>query len=287
MNNLNDTLPDLMRRATENLEPESSDLVERGMRRGQTLRRRRTALLSFSGATAVLATAGIVITGTQVLGGNAAAPASGTQGATVDTTKIIKSGPVTPKETLATLLGLLPPELKVSKSTSWGDAGFSGAGAVLNDGNGASWLTMSVSSSDATCFDPQPGSCVRRADGSRITTETEAPVYSKDNNPGGVILNSVQVTRADGGSISLHELQRASGEAGRAHPGEAGTDRGRADQDRGQHTVALPGQAAGAHRRSGQAEPEGPRRRPSGRTGQADPGDPQEGAAEEPADLPA
>ena len=203
MNNLNDTLPDLMRRATENLEPESSDLVERGMRRGQTLRRRRTALLSFSGATAVLATAGIVITGTQVLGGNAAAPASGTQGATVDTTKIIKSGPVTPKETLATLLGLLPPELKVSKSTSWGDAGFSGAGAVLNDGNGASWLTMSVSSSDATCFDPQPGSCVRRADGSRITTETEAPVYSKDNNPGGVILNSVQVTRADGGSISL------------------------------------------------------------------------------------
>lgn len=78
MNNLNDTLPELMRRATENLEPESTDLVERGMRRGTILRRRRTALLSFTGAGAVLATAGIVIGGTQLFGGSAEAPAAGT-----------------------------------------------------------------------------------------------------------------------------------------------------------------------------------------------------------------
>ena len=79
MNNLNDSLPDLMRRATEDLEPESTDLVERGMRRGVTLRRRRTALLSVSGATAVLATAGVVIGGTQLFGGaQHQAPVAGT-----------------------------------------------------------------------------------------------------------------------------------------------------------------------------------------------------------------
>ncbi len=43
-----------------------------------------------------------------------------------------------PKETLETLLKLLPPDLKVTKPTSWGDSGFNGAGAVLNDGKGAS-----------------------------------------------------------------------------------------------------------------------------------------------------
>jgi hypothetical protein len=206
MNNLNETLPDLMRRATENLEPESSDLVERGMSRGVTLRRRRTALLSVSGVTAVLATAGIIITGTQVLGGNAHPPAAGTPAATVDKTKIAKSQPdkvVTPKETLDTLLGLLPPELKVSKPQSWGDVGFAGASALLDDGKGGSFLTMSVSSNDSTCFEPQPGTCILRPDGSRLTTAKDQPEYSRDNNPGGVLYNSVQVTRANGEAISL------------------------------------------------------------------------------------
>lgn len=195
-NHLNDTLPDLMRRATENLEPESTDLVERGMRRGVVLRRRRTALLSVSGATAVLATAGIVITGTQILGGNAPAPASGLS-------QTAAAKPVTQKETLATLLKLLPPDLKVKKTEVWGDPGFNGASVVVDDGKGAAQISMSVSSNDGTCVAPQPGTCQKRADGSLLTTRAEEPTYSKDNNPGGVLMNSVQVTRSPTQGLSL------------------------------------------------------------------------------------
>jgi hypothetical protein len=201
MKNLNDTLPDLMRRATENLEPESTDLVERGMSRGIVLRRRRTALLSVSGATAVLATAGIVITGTQVLGGNAPAPASGPTTAAATDTEAVK--PVTQKETLATLLKLLPTTLEVKSSTVWGDPGFNGASVVVDDGQGAAKISLAVSSNDGTCVDPQPGTCRPRADGSLLTTRIEEPTYSKDNNPGGVLMNSVQVTRSPVRGISL------------------------------------------------------------------------------------
>src|SRR3954453_24039158 len=104
MNNLNDTLPDLMRRATENLEPESADLVERGMRRGVILRRRRTALLSVSGAGAVLATAGIVFGSSQLLGSHAGTEAPVAGGPSIKSvSKAEKPPAVTPKETLATL----------------------------------------------------------------------------------------------------------------------------------------------------------------------------------------
>ncbi len=206
MNNLSDSLPDLMHRATENLEPESTDLVERGMRHGATLRRRRSALLSVSGATAVVATAAIVFTGTQVFGGSAPAPASGPQSGDVVVTKTQAGGPVTQKETLATLLSLLPSDLKVSKQQTWGDKPFNGASAILDDGQGPSKLSISVSSNDRTCFQPQPGTCKRRSDGSLITTFTEQPVYSKDNNPGGVVYNSVHITRRDGESISVQSF---------------------------------------------------------------------------------
>src|SRR5882757_5649191 len=108
MTNLNDSLPDLMRRATETLEPETTDLVERGMRRGTVLRRRRTALLSLSGATAVLATAAVVVGGTQLFGSadHKQAPVAGTPTTTSSTTTPKK--PATSADTLATLRKLVP-----------------------------------------------------------------------------------------------------------------------------------------------------------------------------------
>ncbi|MFG1626189.1 hypothetical protein [Kribbella sp. NPDC049227] len=211
MNNyLNDTLPDLLRRATESLEPESADLVERGMRRGVALRRRRTALLSVSGASAVLATAGIVIAGTQVFGGSTQPPAAGAKN-----TQTAK--PVTQKESLETLIKLLPARLKVQKTETWSDAGNNGADVVVDDGKGASKLSMMVSSIDGICAE-QPNTCKVRPDGSRIWTVVEEAASAGGSNAGGVVRNAVLVTDKAGGSISLISY----------NAGDRGSDRSRA-----------------------------------------------------------
>ncbi|WP_020390230.1 hypothetical protein [Kribbella catacumbae] len=206
MKNLDDTLPELMRRATENLEPESTDLVERGMRRGVTLRRRRTALISFSGATAVLATAGIIVSGSQLFGKDAQPPTAGTTTAPA-TPKAngVAAKPVTQKETLATLLKLLPPHLKVTKTETHGDTFGNGVSLLVSDGKGLSKLSLSVNAPgiEGSCYEPQPGTCLPRPDGSRITVSKEEPTYEPDNNPGGVLRNSVAVHRRGGEAISL------------------------------------------------------------------------------------
>ncbi|GAB2654115.1 hypothetical protein [Kribbella swartbergensis] len=203
MNNLNDTLPDLMRRATENLEPESTDLVERGMRRGAALRRRRTLLRSATGATAALATAAVVVTGTQLFG-NDAQQQPPTAGAAATTASTTVKAPVTQKETLQTLVELLPPHLKVKTTDTWGDPGFNGAAVVVDDGKGAAKLSLGVSGPglDGTCHQPEPGTCTSRPDGSKITVRANEPTYGQGN-PGGVLSNSVTVNRADGTAISL------------------------------------------------------------------------------------
>lgn len=67
MNNLQDTLPELMRRATDDLLPDSPDLVERGIRRGTVLRRRRRALTGVAAGTAVLVSGGALVAG-QLIG---------------------------------------------------------------------------------------------------------------------------------------------------------------------------------------------------------------------------
>ncbi|WP_433167111.1 hypothetical protein [Kribbella sp. CA-247076] len=220
MNNLNDTLPDLMRRATEHLEPPSTDLVERGMRHGVTLRRRRIAVRGLTGATAVLATLGVIVGGTQVFGSGepaGEAPAAGPATASA----VAKVGAVTQKETLETLLALLPPDLKVGQEQTWGFPGFNGAAVVVDDGKGPSKLSIAVSADgqDGTCVDPQPGTCVRRPDGSLITVSAKEPTYG-EGNPGGVVRNSVLVTRAGVGSISLISFNAAE---------EKGVDKSRAE----------------------------------------------------------
>lgn len=207
-NNLTNELPDLMRRATENLEPESTDLVERGMRRGVTLRRRRTALLSLSGAGAVLATAGIVMGGNQVFS-NAAdeAPTAGTPTQTAPST-IAK--PVTPQDTLATLNKLVPTKLKVSRPETWGGdgSGFNGASVLVDDGLGASQLSVLVQMvpKQNDCAGTQPRSCTVQADGTVLVSDTDKPLYREGANPGGIRETIVEVFRPNGTLISIRSL---------------------------------------------------------------------------------
>ncbi|MEV5966626.1 hypothetical protein AB0L70_32960 [Kribbella sp. NPDC051952] len=210
MNDINDTLPGLMRRATENLEPASTDLVERGIRRGAAQRRHRTILQAAAGVTAVVATAAVVVTGTQVFGGQAQkSPAAGppTAAATTatSTARSPAAKPVTKAETLQTLVRLLPARLKVKSSQTWGEAGFNGASVVVDDGQGAALISVALSAPgmDGTCYNPSPGSCVARPEGSKLTVEENSPTYDKDNNPGGVLRNWVNVIRKGGGGISL------------------------------------------------------------------------------------
>jgi hypothetical protein len=207
MNNLNDTLPDLMRRATDGLEPESTDLVERGMRRGVTLRRRRTALLSVSGAGAVLATAGIAFGGSQLLGSHAGseAPVAGGPSITsVSKGNAEKPPAVTQQETLATLRKLLPTGLKVSQPRSWGGGfnGFNAASVVVDDGKGAAMVSALVQTTAPKTTCPiTRAQCTVRADGSVVVSLTETPEYRR--NPGGVVENYVEIYRPNGTMIAL------------------------------------------------------------------------------------
>lgn len=221
MKNLDDTLPELMRRATENLEPESTDLVERGMRRGATLRRRRTALISFSGATAVLATAGIIVSGSQLFGKDAQPPAAGTT--TTQKANDTTAKPVTQKETLETLTKLLPAHVKVIKTDTWGDGWGNGVAVIVDDGKGQSKISAAVSApgTDGTCHEPEPGTCLPRPDGSRITVAKDEPAFEKRNNPGGVLLNKVTVNRRGGEAInvmSINAVEEKGVEKTRAKP---------------------------------------------------------------------
>jgi hypothetical protein len=184
MKNLNDTLPELMRRATENLEPESTDLVERGMARGVTLRRRRTALIGLTGATAIVATAGVIVGGSQLFAKDAQPPAASTS--TTQSTTVTKepAKAVLPKETLATFVKLLPPRLKVSKSHAWEDGMGNQVYLQVDDGKGLSELTVAVRGPGmykrAACDLMQTtGTCTPRPDGS-ILTVMEDSKYSQN-----------------------------------------------------------------------------------------------------------
>src|ERR1700754_4734622 len=112
---MNTQLTDLMHRATENLEPVTPDLLERSVKQGLRQRRRRTTLLTASGAGAVLATAGLIAGGISRAGLPATAVAGSPLPAAqppaakppaVTTKNPAKPGQVTPQQTLATLKSL-------------------------------------------------------------------------------------------------------------------------------------------------------------------------------------
>ncbi|TCC34692.1 hypothetical protein [Kribbella sindirgiensis] len=210
MTNLHDSLPDLMRRATEDLQPATPELVARGIRRGKVLRRRRTALAGLSGATAVLATLGVVIGSSQVLRAQvepATTPTITPTVTTVVTPKPTVSQPVTPAETLATLTRLLPNGLTPIASTKSGGYGLgtNEASVLLDDGAGASLLTLSITTAAAItdCNPFPPGTCTIHADRSVHVVYDNQPLYPDRPTPGGVRETIVELFRPNGTQISL------------------------------------------------------------------------------------
>jgi hypothetical protein len=211
MNNLNDSLPDLMRRATDDLEPESNDLVERGIQRGVKLRRRRTAMLSLSGAGAVLATAGIIVGGTQLFAGSTPEPTVAGPSATAPSASAKAEAPVavpgSPAATLQTLRALVPQHLKqTSAKASYVDNRHH-TEVVLDDGKGASLLVVEIVTTK-----PNPGceglhgTCTVRPDGSVIASYANESIVpsAPERDPNGIKNTVVEVFYPDGRLISLY-----------------------------------------------------------------------------------
>ncbi|WP_148256738.1 hypothetical protein [Kribbella flavida] len=177
------------------------DLVERGLRRGITLRRRRTAVRGITAIGATLTTAAVVMGGINLVGSSGAdgvsvagAPAPA---ASVDTTAATTSSTVqtTPQQTLRTLKALLPRGLQVSGDKVWGD-NFIGVSVLADDGKGASHIEASVQTSKLAmgCANqPTTVNCKVRPDGSTILAYQVKPTRT-----GEPIINSVSVYRPDG-----------------------------------------------------------------------------------------
>jgi hypothetical protein len=215
---MNTQLADLMHRATENLEPVSTDLLERTVEQGIRLRRRRTTLLSVTGASAVLATAGIVVAGTQLVGNPSDAAVAGTTKPSAAPSSVARPAAVTPKETLATLKSLIEaPGLTLSKPQTWGDQGFNAAAYLVNDGKGVSRVEVLVSGGGEQdrCATPGIG-CTKNPDGSTLFTVTEQPEYAGNRNVDGVVSNYVALRLKDGRFISLTSYN-APAEKGTRH----------------------------------------------------------------------
>ncbi|MBB6567804.1 hypothetical protein HPO96_05010 [Kribbella sandramycini] len=219
MNNL----PELMHRATDGLEPESADLVERSVLQGLRLRRRRTALASAAGVAAVAATVAVVAgavhvvgqpNGAQPAGALASSPTPSTPSSPtppapfVSTTEEPGDGAQPPVQlndpTLKTLRTLLKGKGKLTAADTWGSAaeGYLGASYVVDDGKGGSQVQVMLSNGGhPTCKDV-PG-CSVRADGSTIRAQQPAPEYPKGRNVDGVLTSFVEITRKGGRFISV------------------------------------------------------------------------------------
>ncbi|WP_328997977.1 hypothetical protein OHA18_26350 [Kribbella sp. NBC_00709] len=211
---MNTQLTDLMQRATENLEPVSPDLLERTVAKGLRQRRRRTALLTVSGAAAVLATAGVVGGGIQLLSSPADAGVAGTAAPltkpSVKTSSGVTKAPpakgVTPKETLATLRTLLTaPGRQLTKPETWGGGDYAGAAYVVDDGKGAARVDVMVSGGGEgnPCATARSG-CTTLADGSVLYVSPVSPEYSDGRQAQySVVSRFVTLYRPDGRNINV------------------------------------------------------------------------------------
>jgi hypothetical protein len=233
VSNLDSKLPELMRRATEELEPESVDLVERSVAQGTRLRQRRGALTGVAAGVAVLATMGVVVGAVQHFDRNGqAAPAGSLAVGPAATPKPslpskAPSGPVAPAPsanlkdpTLATLKSLLQgPSRTLSKPETWGSEqdGFFAAAWVVDDGKGGSRVDAALAkrAGRPSCTG-LPG-CRKRPDGSTIRSESLSPEYSDERQKEfGIVSNYVEIVRKDGRMISVTSYNGVS-EKGTKH----------------------------------------------------------------------
>ncbi len=220
MNKLDDQLPELMTRATDGLEPESVDLVERSMAQGVRLRRRRSTAAGMAAGGAVLLTMGLVVTGIQQFDQRgdtgpmvAGPPVAGPPVASAkppntpsglpstESTKFPKRKPGGP--TLATLRSLLKtPGRTQSAPRSWGNDATFAASLVIDDGKGKSLVSVitqrMLGPGSPTCKDVTGvPDCTTRADGSKIRSQH----LGQEGN--GIISNLVEITSKDGRYIGL------------------------------------------------------------------------------------
>jgi hypothetical protein len=213
MSNLTDNLPDLMHRATTDLEPESLDLYERSLKRGQILRRRRTVRNTLAGAGAVLATAAVVVGASSALGGAGGAgddlPVAGQPApARVETPA------ATPEKAAATLKKLLPANLRVSSVHTETDPTYGAINVdlLVDDGTGPAQVTVRLGSTDLPPCADKPGRCQVRKDGSTITVGGDIPGKV---DPSGLRAHHVLITHRDRTFISVGSNNTTSNTAAR------------------------------------------------------------------------
>ncbi|MFC9688141.1 hypothetical protein ACFTSF_06340 [Kribbella sp. NPDC056951] len=203
METTDDRLPDLMRRATETLEPRYPDLVERGMQRGVVRRRRRRVVSTAATAAVVAITIGGIAAVQANLGQHAGQPpVAGISTPTPKpspkvSTKPVPLPPASPAQTLQTLKALLPAGLSTSGDKTWGDD-FIAVGLLVDDGKGKAWLEVSVQTVkyDPDCINqPESQNCQVRPDGTVLRS------YVGSDGEG--TLNSVILEYPDRRAISL------------------------------------------------------------------------------------
>jgi hypothetical protein len=202
--NLNETVTDLMHRATADLEPESLDLYERGVRRGMTLRRRRTAVRAIAGAGAVVASIAAV-GGAYVLasepGGEA--PAAGLPAAPASTSGSAAGTVPAPERALQTLKRLLPDSVRVSRPELSEDTeGTINVAVLANDGKGPSQVSVQFGADNGpvNCADKPADRCRIRPDGSVIVVGGSRPGKV---DPTGLVNRHVVVRYPNGSFIAV------------------------------------------------------------------------------------
>lgn len=231
MNDLQNTLPELLRRATDDLTPDTPDLVERGLRRGVTLRRRRRALTGAGTAAAVLVAGGAVIGGHLVGPAADAGPqVSGPpapKAAATSASKAVPSRPAggTPEQAERTLRQLLPRGVRVvsieSSRTRLVDINSIDVTAVIDDGKGRTTVDLQLNRSP----DARPGNqghlCADRPERCRVLPDGSALSWSQPDEwqlrKGPDIARLAAMGRSDGTGLSI----------GNSNGTDAGTTRSR------------------------------------------------------------
>lgn len=200
---MNDTLSTLMRHATDDLEPVTSDLLDRSVQHGLRLRRRRTTLQAVTGAAAVVGTIGLVAGGIQFLGER---PEAVSPAAVPATQTSVQNG-ATRAQTLATLKRLVSgPGRTLSKPVVRGtENDFIAASVIVDDGRGKSFIEVLVAGGNVVVpCDPPVSGCRVNPDGSAQYMVSESPEYSDSRQAiAGVISNRFELQFGDGRFIGL------------------------------------------------------------------------------------
>lgn len=231
MNDTDELVPELMRRATERLDqPDAADLVDRGLRRGKQLQRRRTIGISIAAAAAVVLAASGAFAARTFLPSNdlqvadapkppaAQAPVPTSEPSPKPTDKLsnLPTGLPTPlgarvrleiseKEAIEILRSLVPEEYKIDQPKTWGDEGFTGARITVNDGMGGSELAMTIAPASLVPDCPTTSTaCTVLPDGTVVESNETVREYSIGHPSDlGVVYNTVHVVHPNGYDVSF------------------------------------------------------------------------------------